>query len=167
MGLVWSPDGKFLISSMQEAALHGWRIADAKDMRMGGYPSKVKSLAFLRDGMMLATSGALVSALMVALAALAYGYVRVSNERDRTARRETETRAEMLLSAMNSVRQYTTNNVRPALTEALKASPRFVKESRAEGLALLDDALMERVEYDAHVRRLELGRPADRDRHRV
>ena len=58
VGLVWSPDGKFLISSMQEAALHGWRIADGKDMRMGGYPSKVKSLAFLRGGMMLATSGA-------------------------------------------------------------------------------------------------------------
>ena len=58
VGLAWSPDGKFLISSMQEAALHGWRIADGKDMRMGGYPTKVKSLAFLGGGMMLATSGA-------------------------------------------------------------------------------------------------------------
>ena len=54
----FSPDGKFLISSMQEAALHGWRLADAKDMRMGGYPAKVKSLAFLENGLWLATSGA-------------------------------------------------------------------------------------------------------------
>jgi len=58
VGLIWSLDGKFLISSMQENALHGWRIADAKDMRMGGYPAKVKSMAFLARGMMLATSGA-------------------------------------------------------------------------------------------------------------
>ena len=58
VGLVWSPDGKFLISSMQESALHGWRIADSRDMRMGGYPTKVKSLAFLMNGMMMATSGA-------------------------------------------------------------------------------------------------------------
>ncbi len=58
IGAIWSPDGKFLISSMQESALHGWRIADAKDMRMGGYPAKVRSLAFLSGGALLATSGA-------------------------------------------------------------------------------------------------------------
>lgn len=56
--LAFSPDGKFLISSMQENQLHGWRIADAKDMRMGGYPGKVKSLAFLAKGAAMATSGA-------------------------------------------------------------------------------------------------------------
>jgi hypothetical protein len=43
---------------MQENQLHGWRVADAKDMRMGGYPAKVKSLAFLAGGDFLATSGA-------------------------------------------------------------------------------------------------------------
>jgi hypothetical protein len=43
---------------MQENALHGWRVADEKNMRMGGYPAKVKSLAFLARGMMMATSGA-------------------------------------------------------------------------------------------------------------
>jgi hypothetical protein len=43
---------------MQENALHGWRISDARDMRMGGYPAKVRSLAFLAGGRMLATSGA-------------------------------------------------------------------------------------------------------------
>jgi WD40 repeat protein len=54
----WSPDGKFLISAMQENALHGWRLADAKDMRMGGYPAKPKSVCFLADGRLMATSGA-------------------------------------------------------------------------------------------------------------
>jgi len=57
VGLAFSPDGRFLISSMQEAALHGWRLSDARDMRMGGYPAKVRSLAFLGDAW-LATSGA-------------------------------------------------------------------------------------------------------------
>ena len=56
--LAWSPDGKFLVSAMQENQLHGWRVADEKNMRMGGYPSKVKSLAFLSKGSLLATSGA-------------------------------------------------------------------------------------------------------------
>jgi WD40 repeat protein len=55
---MFSPDGRFVISSMQENALHGWRLADARDMRMGGYPAKVRSLAFLDRGRFLATSGA-------------------------------------------------------------------------------------------------------------
>jgi WD40 repeat protein len=54
----FSPDGRFLVSSMQENALHGWRLSDARDMRMGGYPAKVKSLAFLDGGAWLATAGA-------------------------------------------------------------------------------------------------------------
>ncbi|HTX50900.1 MAG TPA: WD40 repeat domain-containing protein [Caulobacteraceae bacterium] len=58
IGAIFSPDGKFLISSMQENALHGWRLSDARDLRMGGYPAKVKSLAFLQGGRMMATSGA-------------------------------------------------------------------------------------------------------------
>jgi WD40 repeat protein len=58
IGAAWSPSGKFVISAMQENTLHGWRLSDSKDMRMGGYPSKVRSLAFLSDGLMLATSGA-------------------------------------------------------------------------------------------------------------
>ena len=56
--LAWSPDGKFLMSAMQENSLHGWRLSDSKDMRMGGYPAKVKSLAFTDNGQILATSGA-------------------------------------------------------------------------------------------------------------
>ncbi len=56
--LAWSPDGKFIVSSLQENQLHGWRLSDSKDMRMGGYPAKVKSLAFTEGGAVLATSGA-------------------------------------------------------------------------------------------------------------
>jgi WD40 repeat protein len=58
IALAWSPDGKFLMSAMQENQLHGWRVADDKNLKMGGYPAKVKSLAFLSRGQMLATSGA-------------------------------------------------------------------------------------------------------------
>ena len=54
----FSPDGRFLISAMQENALHGWRLADAQDLRMGGYPAKPRSLAFLAKGALMATSGA-------------------------------------------------------------------------------------------------------------
>jgi WD40 repeat protein len=58
IALAWSPDSKFLMSAMQENALHGWRVADDKNLKMGGYPAKVKSLAFLSKGQMLVTSGA-------------------------------------------------------------------------------------------------------------
>ncbi len=53
-----SPDGAFVISAMQENQLHGWRLKDGKDMRMGGYPSKIRDMTFLEGGRMLATSGA-------------------------------------------------------------------------------------------------------------
>lgn len=58
VGLAFSPDGKFLMSAMQENALHGWRVADEKNLRMGGYPVKVKSMTFVAKGQLLATSGA-------------------------------------------------------------------------------------------------------------
>lgn len=54
----FSPDGNFLVTAMQENALHGWRIADAKHMRMSGYPAKVKSMSWSVRGKWLATSGA-------------------------------------------------------------------------------------------------------------
>ena len=53
-----SPDGRFLITSMQENSMHGWRIADGKHMRMSGYPSKPRSMSWSPDGHWLATSGA-------------------------------------------------------------------------------------------------------------
>jgi hypothetical protein len=46
------------MSSMQENQLHGWRLADTKDLKMGGYPGKVKSLVFFSKGLLMATSGA-------------------------------------------------------------------------------------------------------------
>lgn len=58
IGVVWTPDARFLVSAMQENDLHGWRLSDNKDMRMGGYPSKVRSFAFFSKGALLATSGA-------------------------------------------------------------------------------------------------------------
>jgi WD40 repeat protein len=58
VAIAWSPDGKFLISAMQENQLHGWRVADEKNMRMGGYPAKPRSLAFFSKGNLLVTSGA-------------------------------------------------------------------------------------------------------------
>ncbi len=58
IAVAFSPDGRFLMSSMQESQLHGWRLSDSKDLRMGGYPAKVKSLVFLAKGMLMATSGA-------------------------------------------------------------------------------------------------------------
>lgn len=53
-----SPDGRFVVTSMQENALHGWRIVDANHMRMSGYPAKTRSLSWSPDGNWLATSGA-------------------------------------------------------------------------------------------------------------
>jgi WD40 repeat protein len=53
-----SVDGKFIVSAMQESALHGWRVQDHKDMRMTGYPSKTRSFSWSGDGDWLATSGA-------------------------------------------------------------------------------------------------------------
>jgi WD40 repeat protein len=54
----FSPDGRFLVTSMQENALHGWRLSDKHDMRMSGYPAKTRSLSWSPDGHWLATSGA-------------------------------------------------------------------------------------------------------------
>jgi WD40 repeat protein len=56
--VTFSPDGAFVITAMQDAQLHGWRIKDQKNLRMGGYPSKVRSMSFLSNGQLLATSGA-------------------------------------------------------------------------------------------------------------
>lgn len=53
-----SPDGKYLMTAMQESTLHGWRIADAKNMRMSGYSARVRSLGWTAGGDFLATSGA-------------------------------------------------------------------------------------------------------------
>jgi WD40 repeat protein len=58
-----SPDGRFVVTSMQENALHGWRLATkpgekVAHMRMSGYPAKTRSFSWSHDGLWLATSGA-------------------------------------------------------------------------------------------------------------
>ena len=58
LGVVFSPDNKFVVTSMHEPALHGWRLADARHMRMTGYPARVRSIAWTAGGKGLATSGA-------------------------------------------------------------------------------------------------------------
>ena len=57
-GITFSPDGNFVVTTMQENALHGWKLADGKHMRMSGYPGKVKSLSWSAKGRWLASSGA-------------------------------------------------------------------------------------------------------------
>jgi WD40 repeat protein len=54
----FSPDGRYVVTAMQENALHGWRLDDGKDMRMTGYPAKPKSLSWSAKGRFLASSGA-------------------------------------------------------------------------------------------------------------
>ena len=63
VGITFSPDGRFLVTAMQENALHGWKLdgklsAEARHMRMSGYPAKVKSWSWSPKGKWLATSGA-------------------------------------------------------------------------------------------------------------
>ncbi|MBB3999023.1 WD40 repeat domain-containing protein [Aureimonas pseudogalii] len=57
-GVFFSPDGRFLVTVMQENALHGWRLEDGKHMRMTGYPAKVKNWSWSAKAKFLATSGA-------------------------------------------------------------------------------------------------------------
>lgn len=58
LGVVFSPDNKFLVTSMHEPSLHGWRLADTRHMRMTGYPGRVRSMSWSAGGKALATSGA-------------------------------------------------------------------------------------------------------------
>jgi WD40 repeat protein len=58
LGVTFSPDNKFLVTSMHEPALHGWRLADTRHMRMTGYPGRVRSMSWSTGGKTLATSGA-------------------------------------------------------------------------------------------------------------
>ena len=53
-----SPDGRFLVTAMQDPMLHGWRLSDRKHMRMSGYAARVTSLSWSVGGDWLATSGA-------------------------------------------------------------------------------------------------------------
>src|SRR3984957_5115155 len=58
LGVGFSPDNKFLVTAVHGPALHGWRLADTKHMRMTGYPGRVRSMSWSAGGKGLATSGA-------------------------------------------------------------------------------------------------------------
>jgi WD40 repeat protein len=58
LAATFSPDGRFLVTAMQDATLHAWRLADREDMRMQGYAARVRCLDWTADGKWLASSGA-------------------------------------------------------------------------------------------------------------
>lgn len=58
LGVAMHPGGEAVITAMQENDLHGWRLADGHNIRMSGYPTKVRSMSFSSNGKWLATSGA-------------------------------------------------------------------------------------------------------------
>jgi WD40 repeat protein len=58
LGVAVSPDGRFLVTTMQEPMLHGWRLVNRQHMRMSGYAARVMSLSWSAGGHWLATSGA-------------------------------------------------------------------------------------------------------------
>lgn len=57
IGVTFSPDGRYVVSAMQENALHGWRLEDGLNLRMTGYPAKPRSFSWSSKGRYLATSG--------------------------------------------------------------------------------------------------------------
>src|SRR5438309_618866 len=53
LGATISPDGRFLVTTMQEPMLHGWRLVDRQHMRMSGYATRVMSHAWTPGGQWL------------------------------------------------------------------------------------------------------------------
>ncbi|MES1157098.1 MAG: WD40 repeat domain-containing protein [Alphaproteobacteria bacterium] len=53
-----SPDADYVVSSMQENELHGWRLPEKLDLRMSGYAAKTRSFSWDKRSRWLATSGA-------------------------------------------------------------------------------------------------------------
>ncbi|MBX3428782.1 MAG: hypothetical protein KF779_04275 [Hyphomonadaceae bacterium] len=58
LAITQSPEGEYVITGMQENALHGWRLPEKTDLRMDGYPTKTRSFSWDKRGRWLATSGA-------------------------------------------------------------------------------------------------------------
>ncbi|MEM6324105.1 MAG: WD40 repeat domain-containing protein [Pseudomonadota bacterium] len=53
----FSPDGKYLVTAMQENTLHAWRLRGKGGFTMPGYKSKIKSLVWVGSTPHLVTSG--------------------------------------------------------------------------------------------------------------
>ncbi len=58
LAVTLSPDADYVVTAMQENALHGWRLPEKIDLRMDGYPAKTRSFSWDKRGRWLATSGA-------------------------------------------------------------------------------------------------------------
>lgn len=55
--LVWSPDGRWLVSGNQDPSVHLWLPEEDQEFHMSGYAMKVKELSFDRSSRWLATGG--------------------------------------------------------------------------------------------------------------
>jgi len=55
--LVWSPDGRWLVSGNQDPSVHLWLPEQDQELHMSGYEGKVKFLSFDHTSRWLATSG--------------------------------------------------------------------------------------------------------------
>ena len=58
LGVTFSPDGRFLVTAMQEPTLHGWRLADAQAHAHVRLSRPRASMSWSAGGKLLATSGA-------------------------------------------------------------------------------------------------------------
>lgn len=56
--VAWSPDARFVVSSMLENELHIWSLDDGRDARLGVYPSRVSSFCWSPDSLSMAAAGA-------------------------------------------------------------------------------------------------------------
>ncbi|UXA69783.1 WD40 repeat domain-containing protein [Xanthomonas prunicola] len=63
LGVIWSPDGRYVLSSMQEQAVHGWRVADGMQLHIAGYPGKVRQWSWIEPMPWLASGGATAALL--------------------------------------------------------------------------------------------------------
>ncbi len=57
LGVNWSPNNKYILTYMQENALHGWRVPTFENFAMSGYGVKPRSISWSHDNRWLASSG--------------------------------------------------------------------------------------------------------------
>jgi WD40 repeat protein len=57
LALAASDNGQWLVSGNQDASVHVWKMKSGEDLQMGGFPTKVRALAFRSDSLKLATAG--------------------------------------------------------------------------------------------------------------
>ncbi|MGW5647669.1 WD40 repeat domain-containing protein [Saccharopolyspora sp. NPDC003752] len=57
-GLTAAPNGRWVVGGSQDATLHGWKVDDASDFQMSGFPATVSHLAFEDGGRWMACESA-------------------------------------------------------------------------------------------------------------